>query len=107
MRTLVVGAVALFLTSQASAMDLQTMQLADQLGTMLASEEACGLAFDQDAIERYVEDKVPAADMGFVSMLNTMVTGNKFQLGSMSASTKTAHCAQVRRAARAHGFLGE
>lgn len=108
MRRLFLAVSALILAGLATpspAVSMESMKIAMELGSVLASEEACSLTFDQAAIERFIEAKVAADDMGFASMLQTMTEGNRFQIGSMSTSAKTAHCAQIRRVARANGFV--
>lgn len=97
----VIGSVAAMTAAPAGA----TMQLANELGTVIASEEACGLTFDQAAIAAFIDERVPDDDMGFPSMLQTMIAGTEFQLRDMSESAKTAHCTQIRRVARRHGFV--
>ena len=87
------------------AQGLESMTMASELGSVLASEEACGLTFDQDAIAAFIENKVAADDMGFVSTLNMMTEGQKYRLEDMSASSKTAHCTQIKRVAISFGFI--
>lgn len=84
--------------------DFESMQIATDLGSVLASEEMCGLNYDQSAIEAFIVDKVPADDMGFASTLHMMTEGSKFNMKSMSASAKSAHCAQIKRVAKSYGF---
>ena len=98
------AALSIGFTAQAHAGDLETMELATHLGSVLASEEACGLAYDQAAIAAFIEEKVPADDLGFPSMLSTMTSGAQYELQGMSASQKTAHCAQIKRIAKSYGF---
>lgn len=86
---------------------LKTMQVANELGAMLASEKICEITFDQSAIEKYIDKHVDASDMSFASMLSTMTSGQEFQINGMSASSKTAHCAQIRRSAKAQGLLSK
>lgn len=93
-----------FLAGSASAQTIDSMQLANHLGSVLASEEKCGLTFNQAAIEAYVTSKVKADDMSFPSTLEMMTTGQKALLDEMSPSSLTAHCAQVRRVAKSNGF---
>ncbi|MCO5082631.1 MAG: signal recognition particle [Rhizobiaceae bacterium] len=88
----------------ASAQGLESMQIANELGTVIASEEVCGLSYDQAAIEAFIAKKVSADDMSFASTLNMMVMGTEAQIGDMSASAKTAHCAQIKRVAKSYGF---
>ncbi len=90
-------------TAQTSSFDSQ--QLALNLGSIIASEQFCGLVYDQDAIATFIENKVPASDISFPSMLSMMVDGTKYQLNSMSKSAKTAHCTQIRRLAKNYSFL--
>ena len=66
------GALIFLLTLPAAsvgAQDMQSMKLSHELGSVLASEDACGLAYDKGAIERFVESRVKAADMTFITML--------------------------------------
>lgn len=90
--------------SGVQAQDMKSMQLATQLGSVLASEELCGLAYDQAAIEAFIEKSVKADDMGFASTLKVMTSGQEFQNKSLTVSGKTAHCAQIRRVAKSYGF---
>lgn len=78
--------------------------LALNLGTVLGSEEFCGLTYDQGAIEAFIEKRVAADDMSFAAELNTMTNGTKIENQDMSPSEKTAHCTQIRRVAKAFGF---
>ncbi len=104
-RRLLTIAVLSALTAPAiAANDLQSMQMATQLGNLLASEAFCELTFNQEAIAAFVEKKVPADDMQFPSMLSLMTSGAKVQLDQMSPSGKTAQCTQVRRVAKSYGF---
>lgn len=91
-------------TTVAGAGDLDTMEIATHLGSVLASENACGLAYDQAAIAAFIEKKVPADDLGFPSMLTTMTSGAQYEIEGMSPSQKTAHCAQIKRIAKSYGF---
>jgi len=105
MRIWIVAAAAVVATG-AAAQSMKSMNTAMELGGMLASEEPCGLAYDHAAIERYIEQHVPADDMGFASTLSLMTAGQAVQIEDMSPSAKAAHCAQIRRVARANGFIG-
>lgn len=94
-------------TAQVLADEFESMQLASNLGTVLASEEPCGFTFDQTAIAAFIENKVPADDMGFASILSMMTQGQRIQIDRMSASSKTAHCTQIKRVASSYGFLAQ
>jgi energy-converting hydrogenase Eha subunit B len=90
-----------------AAASASSMILANQLGSVLGSEEGCGLAFDQDAIEAWIEANVAADDMGFAGTLGLMSKGQARQIGDMTESERRAHCAQTRRVARSFGFIAE
>ncbi|WP_244560180.1 signal recognition particle [Bosea sp. TND4EK4] len=88
-----------------AAQDLKSMTLANELGSVLASEELCDLSYNQSAIAAFIEKRVKADDLGFATNLRMMTAGQEFQLKGISASSKTAHCAQIRRVAKAYGFV--
>lgn len=104
MRTLLV-LVSCLSGSVAVAQDLQSMQRAQALGTVLAAEEKCGLSYDQDAIKAWIDGNVPADDMDFASTLSLMTMGMQSQLDEMSKSSLTAHCRSVERTARKYHFV--
>lgn len=58
-------ALSLLLISAGSAIAADSDQVAMDLGVVIAAEEACGLAYDQAAIEAFVDKHVAADDMGF------------------------------------------
>jgi len=100
-----VGAVAGLLALTPTLVVATDDTLALQLGSILGSEEYCGLEFDQGAIQSFIEKRVSPNDMGFVASLATMAQGTKFENERFSASEKTARCTQVKRVAKAYGFL--
>lgn len=89
----------------ANAQGNDSFQIALELGTVLGSEAACGLSYDQAAIEAFIDDRIAADDMSFPSTLNTMTGGTEFEIAEMSPSSKTAHCRQIRRIAESYGFV--
>lgn len=90
-----------------TAQGFKSMTLASNLGTVLASEEMCGLSYDQEAIAAFIEENVDPKDMGFASNLQMMTEGQAYNLRDMSASARTAHCTQIRRVAKSYGFIKE
>lgn len=101
MRISISLAVLLFTNTAALASD----DVALELGNMFASEEACGLEYDQDAIASFVAAAVDEGDMRFMSRLDLYRNGHAAALKSMSKSQKTAHCTQIKRAALKHKFI--
>ena len=107
-KVLIAAAIVLLTTASAVAMDdLKRMQVASSLGDLLASEQPCGLSFNKAAIDKFIDQNVPADDMEFTSMLATMTTGHEFEIGQMSPSALAAHCRQIERVARHYNFIGE
>lgn len=84
---------------------VDSMELANELGTVLGAEAGCGLKYNQDAIKAFIEAKVKASDMQFPSLLSAMSRGTAMQFKQMSESEKTAFCSQVTRVAKANKFI--
>lgn len=105
MRIAVLSAVVSLAAASAAFAQADTMMVASQLGNVLAAEEFCGLTYDQEAIQAFIEKNVRADDMGFAGMLSLMTGGSESKQREMNASAKTAHCAQIRRVAKANGFI--
>lgn len=100
-------ATLLSVTLQASlavAQDMESMQSAMDLGSVLGSEDACKLTYDQAAISAWIDANVRADDMSFASTLNMTTTGSRMQVGEMTESSLTAHCRQIERTAMHYGF---
>lgn len=79
--------------------------VARELGSLLASEAYCGLAYDQAAVAAYIDAQVDPSEMGFASTLEIMISGAEYDLDGKSPSAKTAHCSAVTRSARHYGFI--
>ncbi len=84
---------------------MESMGRAQELGTVLGSENLCDLTLDQAGIEAWIAANVAPDDLSFASNLQTMTMGQEFQQNNMSASSKTAHCAAVRQSARTMGLI--
>ena len=105
MRALVVASTISAAMTPALGQGLESMEKANNLGSVIAAEEMCGLSYDQQAIAAWIEQNIAADDMSSAGTLQTMVQGHEFQDRSMSTSQRTAHCAQIRRVARSYGFV--
>lgn len=79
--------------------------LAFHLGDVLGSEKACGLAFDQAAIARFVETHAAADDFAFADHMNGSASLMAHNFAGFTQSERTAHCTQIRRVAKANGFI--
>ena len=94
-----------FLASPALAFNLQNAQVATDLGSLLASEAMCNLAFDHDAIDAYVDANVDHTSMGFASDLMGGIALAEMMQSGMSDTAKRAHCRAIEATARQHGFI--
>lgn len=99
-----VATLATATTAQAQT-DHDIMMLADSLGTMIAAEDPCGLAYDQTAIGNFIDENIPGESMDFASQLQATISIESYSMDDMSASAKTAHCRAVENSARHHGFI--
>lgn len=105
MRRLGPVAALLAATGGASAMDVEITQLAFDLGALLASEEPCGLSYDQAAIAAFIDANVPPDAMSFSGDLTSATGLAEWQIEDQTESARTAHCASVTRTARYFGFI--
>jgi hypothetical protein len=80
-------------------------RIALDLGTVIGSERACGLTFDQAAIAAFIEKKVAATDMEFMTTMNNSASMAEIDVKEFSASQRTAHCTQIARVAKSNGFI--
>lgn len=83
---------------------LERMKVAHSIGSVLAAEEFCELTYNQEAIAGHIEKVVPADDMQFAGMLQTMTSGASYDLENMTGAQKAAHCTQIKRVAKSYGF---
>jgi hypothetical protein len=93
------------ISMEAHAQKYDSQTLAENLGPLLASEQFCGLSYDQGAISKYVSENVDAADLEFTQKLGLYTRLAAPNLAEMSASQKTAHCTQLMRVAKSFGFI--
>jgi hypothetical protein len=68
--------------------ELKRSQVANQLGTLLGSEKACGLTYNHDAIESFIRERIPPTDLDFPELLqiDTSFFAN-FTIKDMSESS--------------------
>lgn len=89
------------------AQDIEQMRRAMQIGTIIGSEQYCGLEYDQSAIERWIDENTDPADMGFGSTMHVGISAEEYEQSSRSGSAKTAHCRSIQRSAAHYGFTAE
>ena len=99
------GALGALLLMSVPAAGQGSSQIASQLGNVLASEEPCGLTYDQAAIEAFIDKNVKPSDLDFASELSMMTTGKAYMIKKMTPSALTAHCTQIKRTAKTYKFI--
>ncbi|MFS8181373.1 signal recognition particle [Pseudovibrio denitrificans] len=97
------AAATLILTSASQAED--SWEIAENLGILLGSEEACDLSFKQEPIEKFIEANVSPGDMDFVGDLDMIVENTETDMREMSTKKIARHCIQIKRTAKHYGFI--
>jgi hypothetical protein len=98
-------ALLLCLATPAAAMnDMEEMQAASTLGSLLASEKPCKLTYDQTAVAAWITANIPPERIGFASQLQMMTMGQGMFVDGLTGSGLTAHCTSVAQSARHLGF---
>lgn len=105
MKGVLIGAAALVAAWAVEARADNSSMIAFDLGDVIGSEKACGLSFDQEAIARFVETKVPSSDLRFTDRMGKSARIMESRIDKFGSSQKTAHCVQVRRIAETYGFV--
>ncbi|NKX16146.1 hypothetical protein [Brucella pseudogrignonensis] len=105
MKLALAGLALLASSAIASSANFDEQKVANDLGTVLAAEEACGLSYDQDAIQKYVTEIVPSDVTSFPGTLGLWTRTRKDQMQTMTGSEKTAQCASIKSIAKTYGFI--
>jgi hypothetical protein len=82
-------------------------QVAEQLGNLLGSEKACGLAYNHEAIEAFIRERIPPTDLDFPALLQTHTWLAHLGIKDMSESSLVAHCYQIRQLAKEYNLIGK
>lgn len=83
----------------------ETRRLASDLGSLLASEQFCGLTYDQAAISAFITANAPPDDMGFAGLMQQSIALHGYSLADITGSAKAAHCTAITQTARHYGFI--
>jgi hypothetical protein len=104
-------ALALAIATSARAVteyELKRIEVARELGNLLASEKACGLTYNHDAIESFIRERIPPTDLDFPGMLQDETRFVLLiELRDMSESSLIAHCYQIRQLAKQYNLIGK
>lgn len=78
-----------------------------KLGDLIASEQTCGLSYDPDAVNAFIDQNVAADDIGFPDTLGMTTRSAARKQKDLAGIAKSAHCHAVERIAREHKFITE
>lgn len=107
-RTTVILAFTLLPTVTFAAPQKDYKQAAQHLGFILAAEEFCGFKYNHNTVSGYVFGIVPPDEKGvmkFASEFRSSGLRTEERQMKMKADAKAAHCAEVRRSAKALKFF--
>lgn len=71
---------------------------------LLSSDEACGLTYNKDAIERFVKH-VTDQHLSMPDLGSRVNYEREYVVPKMSPNTLVAHCTQVRETAKLYDFI--
>ncbi|MCR6673253.1 hypothetical protein [Devosia ginsengisoli] len=75
------------------------------LAGLIAGEEPCDLAYDQDAVAAYIKFAIAPNSSLFPSRFNGEVKRARADSDGMTESQRTAYCTQIDRMARELQFI--
>lgn len=80
-------------------------QVAEDFGTVLASEKLCGLTFNPSGIRSFIEANILPNDVGFSANLSGQTALRKLYDKDLTESEIVARCSQVKRVAAQYGMI--
>jgi hypothetical protein len=89
----------------ASPAQANSQQAAETLGSIIAAEHFCGLRYDEDVLNNWVDDRVHYSDSGFYTVLHQVVDYHEQQQNQMPSATRSSHCRTILEMANYYGFL--
>lgn len=97
-------AAAFFLVATPALSGAQDAALFD-LGRLLAADEACGLSFNEAAVDAYLIKYADPTDLSASRLLDVAIRGTRSQLRNMKPTDLAVQCKLARRSADALGLL--
>lgn len=80
-------------------------EFAEQLGNLIASQDACEFQIDQDAVQKAIIKNVSEGDLEFPDALEINIWSQKRDLEGMDNLRLKLHCQQILRAGRKRGYV--
>ena len=74
--------------------------LALSMGSLLGSEEACNIHFDNSKVDAFIKKNVADDDIYFADTVSTGARVQPTEISRMSSAVLAAHCAQMRKLAK-------
>ena len=80
-------------------------ELANDLGSIIGGSAACGFHLKEEAVIAFIDDRVEASDMGFVSSLDAWSQIGRERADDWVGINRVAQCRAVENTAREYGFI--
>ena len=81
-----------------------TVSISD-LGRTIGAAEQCGFEVKIDEVLQFVDDRVPASDLGSPDDLYGAMNFGALQVDHKGGVTRAAYCRAVENTAREYGFI--
>jgi len=75
------------------------------IGSLIAAERFCGLRYDADILNVWIDDRVHRSNRDFFNQLDATITRSERRQHVMTGPARQAHCRSVFAAASHYGFL--
>ncbi len=82
-----------------------TRNIAEKLGMVIAAEQFCGLQYNSDVLNVWIDDRVHYSDKAFFNLLDAAISSKEQQQVAMSQSARMNHCNAVFNVVSYYGFL--
>lgn len=107
MRKVMIAALAALVSTQAVAQNSarERREVADLVADTIAGEALCGYRVRASALRQFIDERIPASDIGFPGLLEGAVTVAEIRTRDLTGSPRVAHCFTVSRTARFYGLI--
>ncbi|MEM6384352.1 MAG: hypothetical protein AAF739_16900 [Pseudomonadota bacterium] len=99
----IIAMIACLIATPAFADD--QLNLASELGRMLAFEEFCGLHYRYNALVDFTQENVDPDNVDFNTVLQASFRARSREREEMTAAMLIIQCTQIEQTARSFGFI--
>lgn len=106
MKSMIFVIAALMATSaNAQSTERERAQIVGALADLLSVEEMCGMSYNKDAVNAWIEANIPPRDEKLESILQTTTAFKKRMLEDKSIPELAKKCVDARNVATQIGFI--